>query len=363
MEVRRIHSLDYLRGVMAFLIMIYHYVIWVSDLQGAATFLGRIGVYGVAVFYILSGLTLYLVYKDNISLSCSSISSFYIRRFFRIYPLLWISMLLTILLGKTSYSFLHLVLSFTGLFGFLAPTNYIGLVTWSIGNELVFYSFFPLLVLLIKRRPMLFFILAIASAAVSLYFAFFKYNVWLSLHQQWSTYVNPLGHVVLFVAGVMIGYLVANHDCKTRPFLQKSFLFLGVIGLFFYPASGDLIMIVQGWNRIVFLIFSCMICYGMYYLGQQPPKLMHQVLANIGQTSYSIYLIHPVIFTILIKFNQEIFYIKIRYVFLLYIAVTLLVSNGLYFFLEKPMIAIGKKLTRKTKHTKFSSEISAENCI
>lgn len=337
---------------MAFLIAIYHFIIWVSDLQGAGSFFGRIGVYGVSIFYILSGLTLYLVYHGNLIFSKPSIFSFFVRRFFRIYPLLWVSMALTLLLDKGKYSFEHLFLSFTGLFGFVAPTKYIGLVTWSIGNELVFYSLFPLLLLTLERKKSMFYIISGGLILTNLYFVFFEFNPKSVLHGQWSTYVNPLNHIALFISGITLGYLVANGRIQLSFKAQIALLIFGVIGLFFYPASGDLIHIVQGWTRVCLVLFSCLICLGFYNFSYQPPKMVHHFFKNIGEVSYSIYLIHPICFTVLVRLNQQIFDIKIRYLFLVYILVTLLMSNFFYNVLEKPFIKLGRKVSYLTKQVK-----------
>jgi exopolysaccharide production protein ExoZ len=51
-------SLDILRGLSALGIMIYHYLGWILGHFGASNTLGRFGVYGVSIFYILSGLTM-----------------------------------------------------------------------------------------------------------------------------------------------------------------------------------------------------------------------------------------------------------------------------------------------------------------
>lgn len=58
----RLHNLDYLRGIAASVIMIYHLSSWVFGRHDVGSFLGKSGVYGVSIFYILSGLTLFYVY-------------------------------------------------------------------------------------------------------------------------------------------------------------------------------------------------------------------------------------------------------------------------------------------------------------
>ena len=43
----RIYSLDYLRGLAAVGIMVYHYLSWTLGKYQADTIMGRIGIYGV----------------------------------------------------------------------------------------------------------------------------------------------------------------------------------------------------------------------------------------------------------------------------------------------------------------------------
>jgi len=58
----RLFSNDYLSGMAAFGITIYHFNLWTFGEQTTDTFIERVGIYGVSIFYILSGLTLYCVY-------------------------------------------------------------------------------------------------------------------------------------------------------------------------------------------------------------------------------------------------------------------------------------------------------------
>jgi len=49
-ESTHIESLDYLRGVMALSVMIYHLKSWNLYHPDASTLLGRLGIYAVAIF-------------------------------------------------------------------------------------------------------------------------------------------------------------------------------------------------------------------------------------------------------------------------------------------------------------------------
>ncbi len=62
----RIESLDWLRGLMAIAIMFYHLTSWHITPLDSSSVLGRLGIYGVSVFFILSGLSMAVVYSNFI---------------------------------------------------------------------------------------------------------------------------------------------------------------------------------------------------------------------------------------------------------------------------------------------------------
>lgn len=78
----RYFLLDVLRGMAAFGIMIYHYATSTFGHFQASNPLGRFGVYGVSIFYILSGLTLTLIYPYSSLNGLNLLSKFYVKRFF-----------------------------------------------------------------------------------------------------------------------------------------------------------------------------------------------------------------------------------------------------------------------------------------
>ncbi len=85
----RVESLDYLRGLMAISVMLYHYGYYSGILLDSSSLLGKLGIYAVSIFYILSGLSLAIVYKNKIT-STSDICNFWIKRICRIAPLFWL---------------------------------------------------------------------------------------------------------------------------------------------------------------------------------------------------------------------------------------------------------------------------------
>lgn len=270
----RLYSLDYLRGIAAFGIMIYHYLSWTLGGFSANTFIGRFGVYGVSIFYILSGLTLYYVYYEKMKPTTEDMVSFFKKRIFRIFPLLWLVTIIAILLSNKVVGLTKLFLNLSGLFGFVKWWSYFSAGIWSIGNELVFYVFFPFFIIFNKKYKLLMIFLALVLLGFYLYFAFVKLDPNLTLGEQWKDYINPLNQVFLFLGGFFIGYFLRNIKIKNS--ITVLLLFLTGFLFTFYPAEGNRISIVTGVNRLFFTACCFILCVCVYRLNYKFPKLIHK---------------------------------------------------------------------------------------
>jgi len=257
----RLYNLDYLRGLAAFGIMIYHYFSWSFGIFSADTFMGRIGVYGVSIFYVLSGLTLYYVYYDKIKLSRQDIASFFKKRIFRIFPLLWLITFASIILSRKIPDFYNLFLNLTGLFGFVKWDAYFSTGVWSIGNELVFYVFFPFFILFAKSNKSLLIILSTILFSLYLYFAFIKLNPEIQLSEQWRSYVNPLNQVFLFLGGFLIGLLF--NKTKINNATMIALLLIWIRTFYFYSGLWEY---YQFGNRSKQIIVYILLFFNLFLL-------------------------------------------------------------------------------------------------
>lgn len=111
--ITRLYNLDYLRGLSAFGIMIYHYISSTMGRFPSETFIARLVIYGVSIFYILSGLALYYVYYDKMKPSKDDVISFLKKRIFRIFPFLWLVTNISIILSRAVPDFTSLFLTLT----------------------------------------------------------------------------------------------------------------------------------------------------------------------------------------------------------------------------------------------------------
>ena len=350
---QRNKSLDYLRGLMATSIMLYHYFYWSGAHLDAGTILGRLSIYGVSIFYVLSGLTLYIVYNRSISTDFRSILAFLVKRIFRIFPLLWLTITGTMIIYKNYPGWKVCFLNYTGLFGFFHLGSYLAAGQWSIGNELVFYLFFPLFLILSKWRPKLFLLLSILSIISGLYFAFHILKDNGDLASQWIAYINPFNQLLFFAGGILIGYTGQWINAEKYKNQVLALLAIGVLSFAFYPVTGDNIHIVTGFNRVFFLCISWMICFCFYHQKRAFPGIADRLLTTLGEASYSIYLLHPLVLSIVTNLNAKYIGLPSRFLTWVSAIVTVLVSYIVYKKLEMPFIRYGKRLVTRFNGDRF----------
>jgi peptidoglycan/LPS O-acetylase OafA/YrhL len=341
----RLHTLDYLRGLSALGIMVYHYLFWLNGSFTSDQFMGRVGVYGVAIFYVLSGLTLYHVYEYSQVSTGFSIGNFFKKRIFRIFPLLWLVTLGAIVLSRKMPNLPDVFLNLTGLFGFVRWHVYFATGAWSIGNELVFYSKFPLILLICMRKPWILLVALALTGLLHHLFAFEFLDAQKPLADQWHTYVNPLNQIFFFVAGCAIGYWTKARSFQ--PLSATVLVGLGLLLLAWIPAEGNTISIVTDYNRWLFTSACMLICLGAYKLSVRLPGSLHTVFKMLGEGSYSLYLLHPLVFTvwafIFHWLEQSNHMLPWAVKLLTPIAITLVLSYFVYEYFEKYFMRLGRQ--------------------
>ena len=341
--MKRLYNLDYLRGLAAFGIMINHLLIWTRGEYNSENFMGRIGIYGVAIFYVLSGMAMYLVYHKKMVPSKPDLIDFIKKRFLRIFPLMWLVTIATIVLSGVKPDALKVFLNLSGLFGFISWHGYFAPGAWSIGNELVFYAFFPVFIFFANRSKTGLFIFSTLLFAIYIYFAFFLLDENIDLGSQWRNYVNPLNQVFLFLSGFLIVMFLKNKQINNRNIL---ILLLAAIALFvFYPASGDTINLVTGITRLVFTAICIVVCISFFKLTFKLPNFIHKPLTILGEASYSVYLLHPLIYKALSLLFSQFGATQDIPLYLLAIIsgiLTLLASYLVYWYFERYFMRSGR---------------------
>jgi exopolysaccharide production protein ExoZ len=345
--MNRLHTLDYLRGLAAFGIMMFHYLSWTIGEFDSAHFMGRVGIYGVAIFYVLSGLTLHHVYEHNLIGTITQLGDFFKRRILRIHPLLILATVISIFTvdgGLTSFG--DILLNITGLFGFVDWSGGIAIGAWSIGNELVFYCFLPVFVLLHQRSKPLFIVFCLLIAGIYFYFAYSLIDPTLTFAntQQRLYYFNPLNQVFLFLAGYLLGVIFEKRMLSHWTIFLL--LLVGGVAFVFYPVTGPRLNLVADHARVVFTASCILICLGFYKYTGPVPSAISRPLKTLGEISYSVYMLHPIIHYLVripIDYIRQNFFAVPEYVrFFSAIAFTLVLSYVVYNRFEKYFIRLGK---------------------
>ncbi|WP_158521401.1 acyltransferase family protein [Kushneria konosiri] len=352
----RVHSIDYLRGIMALSVLIYHYLSWTLGVPDSSTVIGRLGVYAVSTFYVISGISLYIVYRQE-AWTPANLLRFAVKRYFRIAPLFILAASLTVLMA----SILHGVFNpdwpayFANAsltFGFYDPRGYIPGGGWSIGNEIVFYVMFPALIFF-TRNTVTFALSMLTLFGIYLYFAFYVLTPEASLAAQWLTYINPLNQAFLFGMGVAIGKLATNMRHASKK--GMAVLLAIAVGAFaFFPASGNQINIVSGFNRILFTAFCGLVCFSLTMMRMGGDNIVERVLNFFGDISYSLYLLHIVVAKFFRSFILPEFpdlgpHGKLAVLVLVAAPFTVLISFLVYTYIEKPVIRMAKRITKSRK--------------
>lgn len=350
--MKRIASLDYLRGLMALSVMLYHLISVEGVDLGASSVLARMGLYAVAVFYILSGISLTLAYQHKLA-SWGSIGRYAIKRVGRILPLLWLATSLVLLRDVLMAHALHqsvawpsaqvVFLNYSLLFGFVKPGAYLVTGGWSIGNELVFYLVFPMMMVLYRVWQgvcrVLFPVLLVGVCGYSVE----HLDAARSLTHQWLSYIEPANQFYLFFAGVVVALFCAPASVNFARRHMGALLVL-LAAFVFYPLEGDRVLLVAGSGRLVLSLICVLLCLGVYRVRCPVPLWLHVPLNFLGEASYSVYLLHPIVAGACWVVLSHCHVSRVMANVVVAMPLTLLLAYLSYHYLERPGVRIAAQL-------------------
>lgn len=292
----RLHQIDQLRGLAACGIMLFHFVSFHYGELSADQVLGRIGLYGVSLFYVISGIALGHIYGAQLEHSAFPYRSFFIKRYVRLMPLFVLATIVTVIASKTQFAPLQIALNVTGLFALLDYDGGIATGSWSIGNEWVFYLLLPSLLgfMLNGRRWMLIATCFLATATMCV-FAWPKAT---DLASFWPSYIHPFNHLVFFIAGTLFG----RYRLHQRPINWQIPVIgaLALLSFILWPANGDRLELVTGTTRLALSAATILIALAWYRINIRFWSPIEKSLLHLGDWSYSIYMLHPLVWALVI---------------------------------------------------------------
>lgn len=289
----RIKTLDGLRGLAVLLVLLSHTLGFPKG-----------GYLGVDIFFVVSG---FIIAKNILDGKYKDISDFYNKRIKRIYPPLFLTILLIILFSivrKSSIAldYVKYILTYTTNLIFLkeeATYNLGNVVTyspishlWSLSIEEQFYLFAPALFFLLHRRKFIYlYILTIFS------FIFYLLNI--NEFSSDSSYFSTIGRVWEILLGVLTATFLSkiNIDLKNRD--KISVLILGVILIFSILSEYLDVKLSQ---FFISLLTSLIILIGRNKI------LDSKVSVFIGSISYGVYLFHIPLSYYLMSISESILF-------------------------------------------------------
>ncbi|CAM3871234.1 Exopolysaccharide production protein ExoZ [Pseudomonas reidholzensis] len=277
-----LYSLQALRAFAAWVVVCHHFMQIFFDFHATGPvgqLLADRGAVGVDIFFVISGLVIYLSTRDKDIVP----SQFLLNRALRIIPAYWFyTVLMALLLLAASrwmphqvFDWQHLLLSLLfipaenpGGYG-LYPTLNVG---WTLNFEMFFYLLFGLAFLVRQRHHLL-----LVTAALLL-----VSEVLGRLGLLSRFYNNDI--IYEFLLGIGLGVLYHRGLVREGLWLPLALLGLAGFALYHLDASQRLLH----WGLPSALVVLAFISLEPYFRG-------NQLLKSLGDCSYSVYLIHVLV--------------------------------------------------------------------
>lgn len=358
----RIHSIDRMRGFAALLVLCQHvFERFSPTFSHLSLHYLNFGIVGVVLFFLISGQIIAISAKNKSSLE------FLINRFFRIFPLYWVVMLLgmliTIIQGNT-FSWFTAVINTALIQNYTGFASFVG-GSWTLPLELVFYTLFITFTrskFLENKSPITFFLILSMFLLLSLrYLGYIAIPLgrMLLIHTAFQSSLwqqsNPVKSKINFalLIGMIIYYVSLNENllfsstCIGFSWLTAYLLFFIMQGERPKFESSKAGTAAAGFNQVSdagglkdngYLTQSMFESRAMHFL--------INISSWMGKVSYSVYLLQGLVIECT-KSALKYFPSATNTIYLLVIPFTYLLAPLFYAWVEQPCVALGKLVYRK----------------
>lgn len=364
-ETSQIRELSSVRGLASLVVLLGHIFIVINrhgsnNLSQRDVFVNEVfdflaqtfnGPAAVEIFFVLSGLVLSLsldrrAHHDNYQW----IISFYTKRIFRIYPALWISLLLALLLlnfarqacindictswgsgvYQENYTLKRIILSFMGVYVHLNGPM------WSLRVELFYSLLFPGIYIALRRGKILAILFSLIIVTASL--------------------LTPRFYSVHYVLAFALGSAIPLVSVRGNKTFNQACVALSLTVLIYSRSAFS----SYGWEQKTFEIMEILaafvVIYAIFYEIIPTAFLRKGALFYLGEISYSIYILQfPILFALVYALNkiagsQQLLASPNLYTLLLgavTFTVTIILSALNFKYIEKPFQKLGGQIAKK----------------
>ncbi|HEY6578734.1 MAG TPA: acyltransferase [Rhizomicrobium sp.] len=346
----RVPSLDGLRAASILIVMLSHYV-------DSRLFPGG---FGVLVFFVVSGfLITRLLFAETRNSGRVSLTNFYLRRFFRLYPVVTIYAATVVLFfvltsrpfdwiepGSALFYFANYLYAWSSTSAHAGATTMPFGIFWSLSVEEHFYLFFPLLFVLVRGRALVSWMVAICLACLACRVVLAAmYPEWLTSHIFYFTDVR-LDSIAF---GVLLAAICETpRSTRTIALLEHPFSVAAAAAAIFLCLA-----IRDAWFRetLRYTILGASIAVLVAAVVFSPRYAFAQVVLNsafvrwIGMLSYSLYVWHTFLPLLLRRFAPDLpESLRVAANFALALAVAALS----YYAVEKPVASLRRRVGSRT---------------
>jgi peptidoglycan/LPS O-acetylase OafA/YrhL len=370
MQPPKLGFIDSLRGFAALYVLAFHFSLITTPMAVAPRWLAPFtgfGGSGVTLFFVVSAFTLCLSTDSRKRDESTPLLNYFIRRFFRIAPLFYVWIIAYIVRDIFVFNSIHSPAEIARSVFFvlnLFPGREQGFVwaSWTIGVEMLFYVFFPVLFKCAGN---------LGKATALFLFSLLLRAVWRAALPHMiadlglvETYYNfsLLHHLPTFLFGIVVYRIFRLIDVdKAKLYgIGEMFVSAGIAGI--WAIAYGLI----GFGGFDGLTVEAAI-YGLLLIGlaiKSPVIIVNRISRFYGRISYSVYLSHATTLFLMSKVFAFI-YAHVPYVTAAYLvsiaiglAVVTSISEFTYRFIETPGNALGKSLIQILQRRKSSSVIA-----
>ena len=339
LHTKVISGLDAVRALAVILVLIDHF--WVFDyLSGEHPQTGSLG---VMIFFVLSGfLITSMLLKEYRQTGNIALGNFYRRRAYRIFPNFYCCWILTTVVYCLcgTFNWKHAALSFFYLMDYargLAPLSVQpGMhmwVSWSLAVEEKFYLLWPLLLLILLKRPNLIRMLVSIILGQWVYRAVMAWHFHVSDAYLYNTFDMRADALLV---GCLLAMMVENDRIRLLccELLRRQWvsalapLALVLMAVVAAPSNKAVALVLWSMQP---LIVAVMLLQAVYWGAKSWTFTGHATVRWIAQLSYALYLYHPLA-------SQIVKVVGMRHLGYPAVILTLIMAPASYYLVERPFM-------------------------